>query len=71
MFQLNGFWLHSACPVQMGYCCSGRCGPDGGVGIKAGGLRCSAGELGAVLCQPVVYRGLITQWRMEKLLEGN
>lgn len=34
----------------------------------AGGVKV---QLKAVLCQPVVYRGLITQTPMEKLLEGN
>lgn len=35
------------------------------------GLRRSWAELKAVSCQPVVYRGLITETPMEKLLEGN
>lgn len=36
-----------------------------------GGRGSKMGELKAVLCQPVVCRGLITQTPMEKLLEGN
>lgn len=41
------------------------------MGRERWGLRCGGGELKAVLCQPVVYGGLITQMPMEKLLEGN
>lgn len=77
MFHLTGFRLCSACPVQMGHCWPVRyMGPSGwlaevGQEQSKGGLRCSGVELKAVLCQPVVYRGLITQTPMEKLLEGN
>lgn len=65
MFHLNGFRLRR-------WTAAGRSalGPRGRMG-RAGGLRCSGGELKAVLCQPVVYRGLITQTPIEKLLGGN
>lgn len=76
MFHLNGFRLRSPRPVQMDRCWSLHFRPfrpDGGRadGGRQGELRCSGAQLKAVLCQPVVYRGLITQTPMEKLLEGN
>lgn len=75
MFHLNGFRLRSSCPVQMDRCWLVHFRPfrQDGARVELGGegVEVQQAELKAVLCQPVVYRGLITQMPMEKLLVGN